>query len=399
MIRSYSILYNVMINSHHGAIKVRNCVVNTLFSCIVGLGHSLDSTQWEVIFTRTIFVVLEMVKEQQDLNCNMHLIDSIKDNKSSERYKVSVHHSRDSISKQWTTTQVLTLRGIERVLRHYFDQLLQTSVQTSERKALYSENYSEENWFDTTWNWILEQSLNCSTLLGGREYLDLRLAGVELLILCCQTSSRRGFVAADVRVGTNMQVVNGALRSVRSTSSVSIDFSTGMRPSKVIDAEDVDPVLIERRSILFESAYEHLMRFRNFLKDNEKEFSGDGYIESVHLQVLTRLGQGLTQLYESCKGYELSSEHRHGKAEADFVDLLSLIMNIARGGQRSKFLTQAQRPCFDLLKTMSLNGSSCAFEVIVRIGSIPVINQSKESEVGKFYRWCDEPILSECKFG
>lgn len=357
--------------------------MNTLFSCIVGLGHSFISSQWQEIFTNTIFAVLNQVKDPGTAPNNASQGVSLTENKSSDRYKVSVHHSRDSTSKQWATTQVLTLRGIERVLRHFFDQLLQTSVEASKSPNLHSIN-DEKNWFDDAWYRILEQCLTCSKLLGGREYLDLRLAGVELLIMCCQTSSRRGFVAADVRVGTNMQVVNGALRSVRSTSSGSALVSPGIRSPKVMDVEHLKPVLIEKRSMLFEYAFDCLLQLKAFLKDSETDIRGDGYTDSVHIQVLTRLGQGLAQLYESCKGNELSLNHHGGEKETKFVDLVSLIMTIARGNQRSKFLTQAQRPCLDLLKIMSLNGSSCAFEVIVTIGSKIVLNQNQESDYGEF---------------
>lgn len=360
-------------------VEVRNCVVNTLFSCIVGLGHSLNSTQWQEIFTNTIFAVLDQVKDQRTAPHDSTPSDSSHENKIPDRYKVSVHHSRDSISKQWATTQVLTLRGIERVLRHYFVQLLYTFADGSDSKHFQSKNI-EKNWFAEAWYRILEQCLTCSKLLGGREYLDLRLAGVELLILCCQTSSRRGFVAADVRVGTNMQVVNGALRSVRSTSSGSSLLSPGTRSPKVMDVEHIDPALIEIRSMLFEYAFDCLCQLKNFLKDHETDIRGDGNIDSVHIQVLTRLGQGLAQLFESCKGNELSLTHQGGEKERIFVDLVSLIMTMSRGNQRSKFLTQAQRPCLDLLKTMSLNGSSCAFEVIVTIGSKIVLTQTLESD-------------------
>lgn len=362
---------------------MRNCVVNTLFSCIVGLGHSFNAMQWQEILTNTIFAVLDQVKDQGNTPINSPQRNSLHESKVSDRYKVSVHHSRDSISKQWATTQVLTLRGIERVLRHFFDQLLHNSTKASKSQNLHS-IHDEKNWFDEAWYRILDQCLTCSRLLGGREYLDLRLAGVDLLILCCQTASYRGFVAADVRVGTNMQVVNGALRSVRSTSSGSSVVSSGTRSPKVLDIEHIEPFLMEKRSMLFEHAFDRLLQLKEFLKEHETDIRGDGYVDSVHIQVLTRIGQGLAQLYESCKGNELSLDHQGGEKEAKFVDFVSLILSMARGNQRSKFLTQAQRPCLDLLKTMSVNGSSCAFEVIVSIGSKMVLNQNQESDYGEF---------------
>ena len=44
--------------------------------------------------------------------------------KSRSRYKVNVHHSRDSAGKQWLLTQSLALQGLSRVLRSFFSILL-----------------------------------------------------------------------------------------------------------------------------------------------------------------------------------------------------------------------------------------------------------------------------------
>ena len=344
----------------------------------MGLGQNFTAAQWEGIFSRTIFAVLNQVKDQgtaTDGNDDKHFVQ---ENKSVDRYKVSVHHSRDSASKQWATTQVLTLRGIERVLRLFFDVLLETAQE-------YDNNYNQEsNWFEKAWHLIVDQCLSCSTLLGGRETLDLRLVGVELLVICCQTSSKTGFIAADVRVGTNMQVVNGALRSVR---SIDLPKESLDRGSKSAEDEICDPVLAEKRRQLFEKSFASLMQFDSFLRNGEKDASGEdsGYVDSTALQILTKLGNGLVQLYECCKDNELSPCLLDDAAEKSFVDLVTLIIRIASGGSNSKFLTQAQRPCLDLLKTMSMNCSSRAFEVLTQLGSNAIFQQGQDKgDVGKF---------------
>jgi len=342
----------------------------------VGLGQNFTAAQWEGIFTHTIFAVLKQVNEQGTATDGNDEKNAAQGNKSAERYKVSVHHSRDSASKQWATTQVLTLRGIERVLRIFFDTLLETAHDYNQ------DSDQDSNWFEQAWHLIVDQCLLCSTVLGGRETLDLRLVGVELLVVCCQTSSKRGFIAADVRVGTNMQVVNGALRSVRAADSPPRIQSRGSKPL----AEDFDPLLVEKRRQLFDKSFASLMQVGTFLRNNEDSVieGTSGYIDSIVLQILTKLGIGLGQLYECCKDHELSPHNEDGDAEENFVDLVTLITRIATGGPNSKFLTQAQRPCLDLLKTMSMNCSSRAFEVLSKMGSNAIFQQSQDGDdVGK----------------
>lgn len=343
----------------------------------MGLGQHFTAAQWEGIFTRTILAVLNEVKEQGTAIDENDDKEVMQENKSSDRYKVSVHHSRDSASKQWATTQVLTLRGIERVLRLFFDTLLETAQEYD------SHSNQKSNWFEDAWHLIVDQCLLCSILIGGRETLDLRLVGVELLVICCQTSSKRGFIAADVRVGTNMQVVNGALRTVRLADSPK---SSPIRGFNAFEDDGFDPVLTEKRGQLFEKSFASLMQFDSFLRNCELDTSGgdSGYIDSTALQILTKLGNGLAQLYECCKDNELSPCLCDGDAEKDFVDLVTLIIRIATGGSNSKFLTQAQRPCLDLLKTMSMNCSSRAFEVLTQMGSKSIFQQSQDGgDAGK----------------
>ncbi len=324
----------------------------------MGLGQKFTAVQWERVFNQTIFAILDRVSERNDSN-EENKMDRVPDVKNSDRYKVSVHHSRDSVSKQWVTTQVLTLRGIERVLRLYFDKLLSST----------NENTETSDWFQIAWNRIVMLCFECSTLLGGRETLDLRLVGVDLMILCCQASSQKGFIASDARVSTNMQVVNGALRSVRPSPNI---------PNLQVKSEEVecDPLLVKHRRKLFDKSFEELMSFKSFLEDNrEKLNDGDevatGYIETTYLQVLTKLSQGLAKLYECCRDEELSPRCSSSSSckESEFVELVAFIAEVATGGPSSKYLTQAQKPCLDLLKTMSLNCSSLAFEVLVRHGS------------------------------
>ena len=273
----------------------------------------------------------------------------------------------------------MTLRGVERVLRQFFDRLLSTTQKSSSKEDLDAD---DDDWFENAWLRIIQLCLDCGSLLGGREILDLRLVGVEVLVLCCQSSSQRGFIAIDARIGTNMQVVNGALRSVRPSLSTSSTTSpTTAAPTYSIH-DDKNFALDKRRRDLFEKAFEVLIQFGYFLRETEEIIGGGnstgGYVDSLHLQMLTKLSQRLSQLYVCCKDAELSPKIVENKREQDFVHLISLIsMKMAHGGTTSKYLTQSQRECLDILKVMSLHGSSRAFEILATFGSSVILIKSK----------------------
>lgn len=352
--------------------EVRNCSVNTLFSCIVGLGHRFTPDQWRACFEQTIFGVLDKVKalgEEQSPERGAG------DNKStSSRYRVAIHHSRDSAGKQWATTQAMTLRGLERVLRQFFVQLLATTEDSTESGNVSSDD--SLHWFESAWLRVLDSSFECATLSGGREILELRLAGVDLLILCSQLSCKAGIQAATTpaRVGTNMMVINGALRSIKSTKADSqkgVDMSQSALPV-------LSDNLSARRDRLFSMSFSSLEKFHVHLENgNEEEVQAQiAFSESLLLQVLTKLSQGLSKLYECCKDNEMApKKKRHSKTSEDvadvetrFVDLVDLVVWSAMGDNGARFLTQAQRISLELLQTMATQSSIKAFQTLVIMG-------------------------------
>ena len=354
---------------------MRNCSVNTLFSCVVGLGDSLSAAQWRLCLSQTLFGVLEEISargsqhevEKDTLNA------SNSTEKKSNRYKVTVHHSRDSSTKQWGTTQVLALRGLERVLRQFFPKLLLAATCTSNHDSAEIDDIdaggfdSGSDWFKTTWARILDFAYNCATLTGGRDTLDLRVVGADLMVLCAQLSSKAGVGAASTpaRVGTNMQVINGALRSVK--PSRTDQTSAGKEQGPMIDNDTV-----EYRRHLFLMAFKRLEELCVNLEHQSIHYDGDGstvYVESALLQLLTKLSGGLSKLYECCKENEVApprlvsqKEGRSTSLESRMVHTVALVMKSSFGDPKSKYLTQAQRACLDLLKGMSLDGSVSAFD-------------------------------------
>lgn len=252
--------------------ELRNCAVNTLISCAVGRGHQFTHVMWKRVLNQTIFGIMNSISEAiSDVSEETQKAVS-GSNTGSQRYKVAVHHSRDSMQKQWSTTLVLTLRGLERVLRLFYPQLL---------ASMSSRDNGNDPWFLFTWTEILRFSLESATLTGGRETLDIRLAGVELMTLCAQLSCVSGMIASanSARVGTNMEVVGGALRSVRAATVLDELTKTEDTP--------LEPKLEEWRKRLYDLAFASLVvDFRGHLECSQdaNEASNHYMIDSVSTQ-------------------------------------------------------------------------------------------------------------------
>ncbi|KAG7353268.1 C-terminal region of mon2 domain containing protein [Nitzschia inconspicua] len=335
--------------------EVRNCAVNTLFSCIVGRGQTFTGKQWESCVCTTIFGVYDAVTiDNQDDGAAEEVAS-----KKKSRYQVSVHHSRDSTDKQWLATQALVLRGLCRVLRNFFGPLLNT---TDDGSGSVREDHTP--WFDKAWTKILGFAYEASTQVGGRDTLELRNSGVELLVLCNQLACTAGMQAAitPARVGTNMEVVNGALRSVRTPEKTETPSNLRHSHSAVTEMW---------RENLFLDAFDVLDSYREHL---ESDYDNS---DSTHVQVLTKLASELSKLYVCCKDHEFAEDvltlnpsssvglvdlAPKAPSEDDtmirrFVRVVTTVARSSSSGPDSRFLSQAQRQCLEILKTMISNGS------------------------------------------
>ena len=338
--------------------ELRNCSVNTLFSCVVGLGDQFTDEQWEQSLNGTIFGVMDGIASA--ISGSKDSERDVNGGANEQRYKVAVHHSRDSASKQWATTQILVLRGLERVLRLFFSRLLATLFNTS-----------EEPWFLQTWKEILRASFDCATVAGERETLDMRLAGVELLTLCSQLSCKAGIVAAGTaaRVGTNMEVIGGALRSVRSSTTQKTDSTSN----------PISPEVESSRQEIFDISFEKLCDFRVYLEQNgAKEDDGPrASIDSLLTQVMTKFVGELAKLYECCKNDEMLpgpcelqldiSIEKDDGYESRFLHLLMVLANNAGNDKNTRFLNQVQRGVMSLFQSMASNSSLRAFKALATI--------------------------------
>jgi C-terminal region of Mon2 protein len=344
--------------------------------------------------------------------------------KSRSRYKVNVHHSRDSAGKQWIATQVLTLQGLSRVLRSFFSQILDllddgvsaslkatsrvkeeedddeddedsgtsddgeatsdeddeaeeftgTEEEVTEATEESEGGGADDPWLVRAWSKILECALQAAAQEGGRETVDLRYAGVDLLVLCGQLSCRAGINAAitPAKVGTNMQVINGALREV-DESDAPKDAEQPTNP------RTLSRVVNDCREALFLNSMERMHSYGEFFEASEESKGGlTAVMEETQVQVLQKYVSCLGSLYECCKDDELSQKGELGDKkslsnyfvepsatagashlECRFVRMLITIAKAASGGPR--FLSPAQRSSIDLLRTMIRNGSSEAF--------------------------------------
>lgn len=228
---------------------VRNCAVNTLFSCIVGHGMKFPMYYWE----RRIFSILDLLLSVEEkakaasLTNEEGVVPKIK-----KGVKVIMHHSRDTASKQWSETRVLTMQGIGRLLRAFIKLL------------------KNEPWFQKIWTSILDFARD-ATLLGSIG-TEVAFSGIQLLFLMLQLISKSGPAVGPIRAAVGMKVVDGAL--------------IGRPPDKKQEAPDGkekggEPELSKgdkeesarQNEILWDLAWKHIQSAADYLEDTDGEIA------------------------------------------------------------------------------------------------------------------------------
>jgi C-terminal region of Mon2 protein len=372
--------------------EVRNAVVNTFFSCIAGRGGGFTPSYWESCMKSKVFRLYEVVTEKLCDDCEP-AVDGLDGAKMTSRYHVKSHHTRDSSAKLWVATQVIVLQGLVRILRIFFGQLLETDAET------------EGPWLRVAWAKILEFSLDAASQVGGRENLEIRLTGVELLVLCCQLSCQGGIQAGGTpaRVSTNMEVVNGALRTVRDSP-----------PSKLSLQRSSSLLVDGLRQSLFLVAFETLEIFESKVLLVRKAE------DDTDLQVLSKLCVNLGRLYDcgrdnefkpereaNTKGNLFSSsgqqetnvEMTSASLESRFARIVVSAMDVSTVDLKARYLNQGQRGCFDVLRAMASSGSSIAFERLVNYADSAFFvrkdGDGEESEIADEY---DKTFLTLLNF-
>lgn len=351
--------------------EVRNAAVNTLFSCIAGRGSSFSISFWKICITDAILRVYVIVTEKSRAGVPPVTEPALKS--PSSRYKVTSHHSRDSVGKMWVVTQVLVLRGLARVLRTFFPILLE-SISSSETSG------DPDMWFQEAWVNIIDFAFDAAGQAQGRENVDIRSIGVELLVVCCQLSSKSGISAAmsPAKVSTNMEVVNGALRDVQKNKVVKAHIERTYSSSTEIWREK-----------LFLEAFESLECFdEDILKKRTNP-------DDIDIQVLHKFCSHLSKLFECSKDHELKTDNPsrilrliggvkiddelRQDLEGRFVLLVRSVLNAVTTDVKARFLNQCQRCAIDLLQYMAKEGSCAAFDQLISLGDIAFFVKKEES--------------------
>lgn len=243
---------------------------------------------------------------------------------------------------------------------------------------------SNDLWFLQSWNEILRLSFD-SALSGEGETLDVRLAGIELLALCAQLTCQAGIGAAgtSARVGTNMEVVGGALRRVRAA----VELKATVEKFSVLNHPEVE----SSRQKLFDVSFDKLDDLRVHLEQNRDVHNAGtkGFMpsHSSQTQTLTKLIGELTKLYECCKSNEMLpglcelqldiSIEDNGCYESRFLRLLLVIVENSGNDNNSRYLNQVQRGVMSLLQGMASNSSLRAFKALTTISGDYLFVRSK----------------------
>ncbi|GMH77059.1 hypothetical protein TrRE_jg8468, partial [Triparma retinervis] len=194
--KMWGVVFGLLIDlSEDQRAEVRNCAVNTLFSCVVGNGREFGDGEedgWPFIFEEVILGLLRRVEGQ---------LEGAKDASGGEPadgvsggggagFQVRVHHSRDSPRKQWAETYKICIQGLGRVLRQFCDSFKRTA------------------WFPSAARRVLAVGEACA--VGGVE-TEVSIAGVELVLLVVEVCCRGGVNRGGDNLKSEMKVVNGAL--------------------------------------------------------------------------------------------------------------------------------------------------------------------------------------------
>jgi len=263
--------------------EVRNCAVNTLFSCFVGHGSAFPAESWG----ERVEVVTSLVRAIEDKTSSAGEEDEkeMGENRRTLRHpqqqtaepggskkcapKVILHHSRDTAQKQWSETRVLVLQGLGRIHRTFF-------------RSLWS-----EPWYPSLWTCSL-QTAYAAVILGARPpNAEVALAGAALLFLLLQLASKTGVVLqGPVRAAVGMKVVDGALQHTAAGRS-SNSNSSGGDPSSPERNGAAAAGFEAAKAVMWEEAWRTLGKaVRMYRDDPDGEIAAAvlGHLQTTYLE-------------------------------------------------------------------------------------------------------------------
>ncbi|KAF0688819.1 Aste57867_19641 [Aphanomyces stellatus] len=198
--------------------EVRNCAINTLFGTAVTHGAQFRLVEWTIFLQETVLplahalsAVVESPPETQDPT-------------------VVLHHSRDSVAKQYDESRVLVLSGISRVL------------QTNTASLLL-----HADWFVRVWQELMRTIAQSCTRDIAKEVVLAAVQTLHTLLQIASTASQDPS-AAPLRAGVGMRIVNGVCTTTTAAPAAG--------PSK-------KPTLLSRDPQLWTEAFDLLLRLAN----------------------------------------------------------------------------------------------------------------------------------------
>jgi hypothetical protein len=212
------------------------------------------------------------------------------------------------------------------------------------------------------------------------------------MVLCCQQASDAGIEAATApaRVSTNMEVINGALRTVREP-----------QPAKSCAEKTYSAVTGERRKQLYLEAFETIEAYNDAVT---KAIVEGGAADETLVQVIHSFVSGLGHLYDCSRSRELAPESvdlrffersgdtpdPNGDLEFRFIHIINTMLVTAGGYSTSRFLNQGQRVSLNLLRAMATNSSAVAFKQLIDLAQLALFHKRSESTSDKV----DNSLLS-----
>ncbi|KAK3200540.1 hypothetical protein Dsin_023955 [Dipteronia sinensis] len=100
--------------------EVRNSAVRTLFQTLGSHGHKLSKCMWEDCLWNYIFPTLERASHMAATSSKDESQGKELGTSGGKAVHMLIHHSRNTVQKQWDETLVLVLGGIARLLRSFF---------------------------------------------------------------------------------------------------------------------------------------------------------------------------------------------------------------------------------------------------------------------------------------
>eukprot|EP00257_Ricinus_communis_P013104 XP_015570469.1 protein MON2 homolog isoform X2 [Ricinus communis] len=100
--------------------EVRNAAVRTLFQTLGSHGQKLSKSMWEDCLWKYVFPALDRASHMAATSSKDESQGKELGTRGGKAVHMLIHHSRNTVQKQWDETLVLVLGGVARLLRSFF---------------------------------------------------------------------------------------------------------------------------------------------------------------------------------------------------------------------------------------------------------------------------------------